>query len=521
MVYTRRVSRPRQGLLLPAREPEPQDPAHLRAHDDLTPTFSTDGKRVYFSSDEDDDIPNLRSLDLETGVIQQYTDALGGNMAPAVLKGKNADRLAFITYYKTEYRLYAKDSADPMKEVEQEVRSADEGSVDFQADVPHQVIPENKRAKKRFEGMQLEGRPPLNLGVTSSGDFFGGSQVALTDVLGDQNLVITAYSFRELQSYSANYVNLSRRFQYGINLFDQKQFFYSSPYNLQPGFSSEGAYATQRFTGGLVVGSVPLNKFQRLEASAGIYRISESFENQEAQQAAEDAGGRARAVQLFLNNGILVPVAVSLVTETTRFPAVRPAFGHDVFAVGGDRSLRGRLPRPQDPAGGCAGLFPPGLDLDALRGARLRLLFDGRQPGHHLLRRQPGVAGLPVPVASPETRPSSRTSSCACPSSTSRPRRSACWGRCGPPSSRESGEPSTGASSTSSAPATPGSPTSTTPSSASRSRGSTSSTDGPPTASDCRPSCSATPCISTGSKLTDLKVSTRGGSSSSGSGYDF
>ncbi len=326
VVYTRRVSGHDKIFSFPLANPSRKTQLSFGPHDDLTPTFSTDGKRVYFSSDEDEDIPNIRSLDLETGVIHQYTDALGGNMTPAVLKGKNSDRLAFISYYKTEYRLYARDTADPMKEIEQEVRSADEGSVDFQADVPHQVVPENKRAKHRFEGMQLEGRPPLNLGVTSSGDFFGGSQVALTDVLGDQNLVITAYSFRELQSYSANYVNLSRRFQYGINLFDQKQFFYSSPYNLQPGFSRQGAYATQRYTGGLLVGTFPLNKFQRLEASGGVYWIHESFENEEAQRAAEEAAAAA-GQSVFLNNGILVPVSLSLVTETTRFSSFGPLSG--------------------------------------------------------------------------------------------------------------------------------------------------------------------------------------------------
>ena len=162
--------------------------------------------------------------------------------------------------------------------------------------------------------------------MTSSGDFFGGSQVALTDVLGDQNLLITAYSFRELQSYSVNYMNLSRRLQYGVNLFDQKQFFYSSPYNLQPGFSRQGAYATQRYTGGLIVGTYPLNKFQRLEGSAGVYNIHESFENQDAQQTIEDAAN-AQGQQFILSNGILVPFSLSLVTETTRFASFGPLSG--------------------------------------------------------------------------------------------------------------------------------------------------------------------------------------------------
>jgi hypothetical protein len=328
VLYTRRVSGHDKVFSFPLANPAKKTQLTFGPHDDLTPTFSTDGKKIYYSSDEDDDIPNLRSLDLETGVIQQYTDALGGNMAPAALKGKNAaDRLAFITYYKGEYRLFAKDATEPMKEVEQEVRSADEGSVDFQPDVPHQVVPENKRKKGVFEGMQLEGRPPLNIGVTSSGDFFGGSQVALTDVLGDQDLVITAYSFREFQSYQAAFQNLSRRLHWGANIFDQKQFFYSSPYNLQPGFSRQGAYATQRFTGGVLVAEYPLNKFVRLEGSAGIYRIKEQFENIEAQQLVEQTAEQL-GIPFFLNSGTLVPFSLSLVTETTRFAQFGPLAGH-------------------------------------------------------------------------------------------------------------------------------------------------------------------------------------------------
>jgi hypothetical protein len=133
-------------------------------------------------------------------VIHQYTDALGGDMAPAPLTGRGGERLAFISYFKGEYRLQSIETSEPVKEVEQEVQLAAEAIVDFQPDVVHQVVSENKRKKGMFEGLFLEGRPPLNVGVTSGGDFFGGTQVALTDVLGDQNFLFTAVSVRELRS---------------------------------------------------------------------------------------------------------------------------------------------------------------------------------------------------------------------------------------------------------------------------------------------------------------------------------
>ena len=36
--------------------------------------------------------------------------------------------------------------------------------------------------------MFLDGRPPVNVGVTSGGNFFGGTAVSFTDVLGDRRI---------------------------------------------------------------------------------------------------------------------------------------------------------------------------------------------------------------------------------------------------------------------------------------------------------------------------------------------
>ena len=234
--------RTRQDLLVPPRRTRTQKTQlTFGAFDDDAPIFSSDGKKIYYASNEDDDIPNLRGLDLETGVIKQYTDVLGGNMAPAPLKGgKLGDRLAFISYFKNEYKLQTKDLLEPLKEVEQEVQPAAEGLVDFQPDVAHQVVPENKRRKRLFEGLYLEGRPPINVGVTSSGDFFGGSAIGLTDVLGDHNFTFTALSIREFRTYEGTYINLAKRLHYGITGFDTTAFFYASPTASRPASSAKG-----------------------------------------------------------------------------------------------------------------------------------------------------------------------------------------------------------------------------------------------------------------------------------------
>jgi hypothetical protein len=327
VAYNRRISGSEKIYIFPLDAPDQKTQLTFGVHDDLAPSFSADGQLVYYSASEDDDIYNVRSLDLRTGVIRQYTDVLGGNMAPAVLRREGGEKVAFISYYKGDYLLAALDTNEPLREVDQEVRLASEEILDFQPDVAHQVVPENKRRKKLFEGLYLEGRPPLNLGITSSGDFFGGSQVALTDVLGDHAFLFTIASFREFRSYDGTYTNRTGRLNWGASVFDNTRFFF--PAFLIPQYSSDfraGVIATQRVTGGAFFAQYPLDKYRRLTFSAGVYRLRERYENplveEEFRRQAEAAG-----VPFYLNNGTLAPLQLALTQETTRFQEFGPLTG--------------------------------------------------------------------------------------------------------------------------------------------------------------------------------------------------
>jgi hypothetical protein len=332
VVYERRVSGNTKVYAFPLADPSRKTQLTFGPFDDSAPFFSTDGTKVYYASDEDDDIPNLRSLDLQTGVIAQYTDVFGGTMAPAPLKTPRGDRLAFITYYKGEYKLHTRDTAEPLKEVEQEVQSAAEGLVDFQPDVSHEVVPENKRRKKIFEGLYLEGRPPLNVGVTSGGNFYGGTSVVLTDVLGDQNFALTFMSVSSYRVYDVRYLNLASRLHWGVNLFDQTFFFtpYSSYYDASYYYDPQAAaYATQRFTGGQVFAEYPLDTFRRLEAGLGVIKVKEQFEDELDQQLVCEQYAIA-GLPCFINNGWQTPVSLRFVQETTRFAEYGPLSGSTV-----------------------------------------------------------------------------------------------------------------------------------------------------------------------------------------------
>ena len=83
--------------------------------------------------------------------------------------------------------------------------------IDFQAPLTHTLIPANNRVKGRFEKMFLDGRPPINVGVTSGGDLFGGTAISFSDVLGDQNFTFFAASVAQYRTFAGSYTNLSRR----------------------------------------------------------------------------------------------------------------------------------------------------------------------------------------------------------------------------------------------------------------------------------------------------------------------
>jgi hypothetical protein len=333
VVYSRRVSGHDKLYTFPLSDPSQKVQLTFGTFDDECPVFSHDGNTIYYSSTEDNDTYNLRSLDLRTGVIHQYTDALGGAMCPAPVKGVNGDRVAFITYFKGLYHLNALDMGQPMKEVDQEVQTVEAEMIDYQPDVNHQVVEENKRRKGTFEGLYLEGRVPINIGVSSSGDFFGATAVNLTDVLGDQNFQFSFLSVAQYRSYEASYINLAKRFHYGIDAYDFTQFFYTNPYGLalaQEGYSTAGAIATQRTSGASFIGQYPLDIFRRIEVSAGIAYLSSSFENDQAQSVSQ-AAAAAQGLPFVLYSGTIMPLSVALVSETTRFADFGPLWGSTYY----------------------------------------------------------------------------------------------------------------------------------------------------------------------------------------------
>jgi len=277
-------------------------------------------------------IYNIWTLNLKTGELRQYTDAVGGNVSPVVLPTDKAPRIAFVSYYKGEYSLNTLERKDPI----QTAAASDYGApglvTDFQAPLSHTIVADNKRKKGAFEKLFLEGRPPVNVGVTSGGDLFGGTQITFSDVLGDQQFNFFAASISQYRTLAGSWVNLSRRFQWALQGYSQTQFFYGQLGGVfyDPAFSGfidrDLAIATRTVQGGSAYGIYPLNRYRRLEVFGSVLNYNEEFEDPGLEDYSNAYQTALYGAPLF-RNGTTVPFGVAFVQETTTFREFGPLKG--------------------------------------------------------------------------------------------------------------------------------------------------------------------------------------------------
>ena len=203
--------------------------------------------------------------------------------------------------------------------------------------------PRTSSKKGTFEKLFLDGRPPVNVGVTSGGDIFGGTAVTFSDVLGDKQFNIYAASISQYRTLSFSYLNLARRFNYALQGYSQTQFFYGQLEGVfyDPAFSPASStatspLATRTVRGGSAFGIWPFNRYRRLELFGGVAQLQRAVQRPGAGGVLEGlpgAGLRHAAVP----QRHLVPLGVTFVQETTVFREFGPLAGNTMRL-----SLRGR-----------------------------------------------------------------------------------------------------------------------------------------------------------------------------------
>jgi len=312
--------------------------------DETAAQFIDDHTLVFSSTATDPNVPlepdvarngniyNIWTLDMKNGEMRQYTDAVGGNWSAVVLNEGQMSKIAFVSYYKGDYTLHTLERKEPLHTAMVSDFGAPGAIIDFQAPLQHTLVQANMRKKKTFEKMFLEGRPPVNVGVTSNGDIFGGTAVTFGDVLGDKQFNFTAASIAQYRTFALSYVNIGQRFQYALQGYSQTLFYYGQLGGLfydpsfAPFISRDQAQSTQTIQGGTAIGIYPLDRFHRIEMSAGFAYINQSFNNAQLEQIS-DQYQQALTGQVLTRSGSMAPLSIALVRETTVFREYGPLAG--------------------------------------------------------------------------------------------------------------------------------------------------------------------------------------------------
>jgi len=316
------------------------------AHEDTAAKFYDDHTVVFTSTAVDPavslpaevaqngNVPNVWSLDLKNGELKQWTDTMTGNVSPVVLRQSGGMRIAFVSYYKGQNGIHIIAPDKPIATVASEDFGAPGPIFDFTAPLSHTLLRDNIHKKGAFERMTLAGRPPVNLGVTSSGNFYGNTQIDFTDVLGDKQISFYAQSISQYRTMAFTYVNNERRLQYALQGFSQDQFFYGQDVQgalydptLAPYVTYDLAEASSSQWGGTAFVIYPFNRYTRLEAYTGYVHLSEEYTNPTLQALAEQYQQEQYGSAIF-RNGHMLPVGLSVVNETTVFREYGPVAGH-------------------------------------------------------------------------------------------------------------------------------------------------------------------------------------------------
>lgn len=222
-------------------------------YNDITPTFSKDGKFIYYSSDELESF-NLYSIDLDNKIRYRYTNVRTGNFFPMEIPGKEKKELVFSSFYKVRYQLFKKDISDYLEKKqidfggiamakeepaeEEKIVLDEEGKIAPAKEETAGALQEGKmdlaRAAgikekssqepaaafrttskyKPFKNLVLSSYTPVTGAIGTDGSLMGYTMLTFSDIMNDHRLNFFAQSYFGYRSYQLSYVNQASRLQY-------------------------------------------------------------------------------------------------------------------------------------------------------------------------------------------------------------------------------------------------------------------------------------------------------------------
>ncbi len=235
--------------------------------------YSPTGRRLYFASDRDG-VDNIYGLDLASGELHQYTNAVTGCFQPTVLPLEDGkERLVYTGYWNGRFDLYRTDVDEPLGEPVTVPPVAPEPALarDLPAFEPDIQVAIDDANKERYGGFKLflENADTF-IGIDDDQTLLGQVVLSFSDYLGDKRVVGIFSSVDSLSNFDLFYVDLSDRLQWQVHLFDQREYYLSRDVDeFRNPFDVDREQEAIQITG--LIGSLiyPLSFYTRGEIGAG------------------------------------------------------------------------------------------------------------------------------------------------------------------------------------------------------------------------------------------------------------
>jgi hypothetical protein len=225
LVYNRRLGPHWKIFTVDLSDSEKKAQLTFGHSSDIQPSFARDGETIYFSSDRGEHgIFNLYALDLGSAEVHQYTDVVGGTFAPVEMSERSGQRnLVFGAYFNGTFRLYRMPLKAPEATISSEARFDD--PLDAEPFEPPLSLRVDEPQKRDYKLKWDIDPPAFSVGVTDDGTFLGDAAISFSDLMGNHRISIVTSTVDEYSNTNVVYANLKRRFTWGGQLIDFRDYF--------------------------------------------------------------------------------------------------------------------------------------------------------------------------------------------------------------------------------------------------------------------------------------------------------
>ncbi|MEM9556924.1 MAG: BamA/TamA family outer membrane protein [Acidobacteriota bacterium] len=275
LTYTAVVGEHNQIFRLRLSDPSERFQITEGQHNSKEPAYSPDGQRLYFTSDRGNGMDNIYSLDLETGRLQQYTNAITGCDRPTVLRRPDGtEQLVYASYWKSRFGLYTTDVEEPLADATtMDVPSEPAAMAQLAGFEPDIEVALDAANDEEYGGFNFFlDNATTYFGVDTNQVFLGRILLSFSDYLGDRRIIADVAAVDTFSDFSVTYLDLRKRRQWGVRLFDQRTFAFTNRdellVNPNADLERDEIYS---ITGLEYINIFPFNYNNRLEVSLGAY----------------------------------------------------------------------------------------------------------------------------------------------------------------------------------------------------------------------------------------------------------